>query len=115
MNISFFHLPKTPYQRLVYDYKEANVYKNIQKSIVIFDWENPFSKTIAAQQVLLMTEALTNIFTNVIPNKSITFSDKNPTWWLIILETKLNGKMRSSIILSEMPALLMTLKNFKMQ
>ena len=43
--------------------------------MVNFDWEKAFSNINVYTQVKLFDEILTNIFTNFVPNKSITVVD----------------------------------------
>ena len=68
-----------PYQRLVWDYKKANV-DCIKKSLNSIDWDFVFSNKNVHQQAQYLNKVLMNVFTNYIPNKLITIDDKDPPW-----------------------------------
>ena len=68
-----------PYQRLVWDYKKANV-DCIKKSLNSVDWDFVFSNKNVHQQAQYLNKVLMNVFTNYIPNKLITIDDKDPPW-----------------------------------
>ena len=75
LNPNFKHPP--PYQRLVWDYKRANV-ESIKRSIELVNWETLFHNKTVHKQVSIFNETLMNIFSNFIPNKYITFDDRDP-------------------------------------
>ena len=66
-----------PYERLVWDYKRANT-DAIISSINQADWEFLFFNKNVHQQVYIFNKTLMNIFSNFIPNKYVTFKDKDP-------------------------------------
>ena len=68
-----------PYQRLVWNFKK---YKNeaIKRDIELVDWNSLFSHKNVDEQAAIFKQTLMNIFSNYIPNKSITIDDKDPPW-----------------------------------
>ena len=70
-----------PYERLVWDYKRANT-DAIISSINQVDWEFLFFNKNVHQQVYIFNKTLINIFSNFIPNRYVTFNDKDPPWYL---------------------------------
>ena len=77
LNLNVIYPP--PYQRLVWDYKKANV-DCIKKSLNSVDWDFVFSNKNVHQQAQYLNKVLMNVFTNYIPNKLITIDDKDPPW-----------------------------------
>ena len=69
----------SPYERLVWDYKNANL-KAINKDIEGFNWEESFRGKDIDAQAYLFNKTVTNICPNYIPNKYATFNDKDPPW-----------------------------------
>ena len=51
-----------------------------------------FSNKNAGQQVSFMNEVLTKIFTYFMPNKVVTFTDKDPPWINDSVRNKINWK-----------------------
>ena len=68
-----------PYERIVWDYKNAHV-QYIHQSIHNFNWENLFLGKNANEKVCHFTRTILNIFKNFIPNKTTTFNDSDPPW-----------------------------------
>ena len=68
-----------PYQRLVWNFKK---YKNeaIKRDIELVNWNSLFSHKNVDEQAAIFKQTLMNIFSNYIPNKSITIDDKDPPW-----------------------------------
>ena len=77
LNLNVVYPP--PYQRLIWDYKKANV-DCIKKSLDSVDWDLVLSNINVHQLVQYLNKILMNIFSNYIPNKLITIDDKDPTW-----------------------------------
>ena len=75
LNLNVIYPP--PYQRLIWDYKKANV-DCIKKSLNSVDWDFVFSNKNVHQQAEYLNNVLMNVFTNFIPNKLITINDKDP-------------------------------------
>ena len=69
-----------PYERIVWDYKKANV-AHLNLAISLFDWEKLFEGRNVNDQARLFNETLMNIFRNYIPNKVLTFNDSDPPWF----------------------------------
>ena len=66
-----------PYQRLIWDYKKANV-DGIRKSLNSNNWGFVLSDKNVHQQVQYLNEILMNVFYNYMPSKWITIDDKDP-------------------------------------
>ena len=67
----------TPYERLVWDYKHLDE-KAITKTLDQVDWNFLFFNKKSHEQVNILNRTLTNAFSNFIPNKQVTFNDKEP-------------------------------------
>ena len=80
-----------PYERLAWDYKRANT-DAIISSINQVDWEFLFSNKNVHQQVYIFNKTLMSIFSNFIPNKYVTFNDKDPPWMKHYLKHKIHCK-----------------------
>ena len=52
----------------------------IRRAIDQFDWDRAFEGLDLNGQVLLLTETITNIFSNYVPNKIITVRNKDALW-----------------------------------
>ena len=89
LNLNIKYPP--PYQRLVWDYKRANV-ESIKMSIELVNWETLFHNKTVHKQVSIFNETLMNIFSNFIPNKYITFDDRDPPWMNDFVKTKTKFK-----------------------
>ena len=68
-----------PYERIVWDYKKANI-ESINLAIARFNWENLFIGKNVNEQVHLFNQTILNIFKNFIPNKVSIFDDSDPPW-----------------------------------
>ena len=68
-----------PYECLVWDYKRADT-DAIINSINQVDWKFLFFSKNVHQQVNIFNKTLMNVFSNFIPNKYVTFNDKDPPW-----------------------------------
>ena len=80
VNLKIFYPP--PYTRRIWDYSNTN-HEAINNANDGFDWEKAFSNVnVHTQdtQAKLFNETLPNIFTNFIPNKLITFDDRDHPW-----------------------------------
>ena len=80
-----------PYQKLVWDYKRANV-ESIKRPIELVNWETLFHDKTVHKQVSIFNETLMNIFSNFIPSKYVTFDDRDPPWMNDFVRLKLNSK-----------------------
>ena len=52
----------------------------IKKSIESVNWEVMFNNESVHKQVSIFREILMNIFSNLTPNKLVTFGDRDPPW-----------------------------------
>ena len=73
LNLKIEYSP--PYERLVWNYKNANS-KAINKAIEGFSWEESFRGKDIDAQARLFNKTVTNICHNYIPNKYATLNDK---------------------------------------
>ena len=89
LNLNIKYPP--PYQRLVWDYKRANV-ESIKMSIELVNSETLFHSKTVHKQVSIFNETLMNIFSNFIPNKYITFNDRDPPWMNDFVKSKIKFK-----------------------
>ena len=80
-----------PYKPLLWDYKRANT-DAIINSINQVDWEFLFFNKNVHQQVNIFNITLMIIFSNFIPNKYVTFNDKDPPWMTNYLKYKIYRK-----------------------
>ena len=76
-NLQIIYPP--PYQRLVWDYKNANA-SSIQKALNMIDWNKLFSNANVEKQVNILNDTLFNIFSNFVRSKVITINDRDPPW-----------------------------------
>ena len=67
----------SPYQRLVWNYKNANA-NSIQKTLNMIDWKKLFSNANVVKQVNILNDTLFNIFSNFVRNKVIAINDRDP-------------------------------------
>ena len=65
-----------PYQRLVWDYKNANA-SSIQKALNMIDWNKLFSNSNVEKQINILNDVLFNIFSNFVRSKAIPVDDKD--------------------------------------
>ena len=79
-----------PYQRLVYDYKKADV-SSIRKALDLVNWETFFRNKNIDIKVSIFNETILNIFSNSVPNKIITCNSKDPIW----MNEKIKSKVKS--------------------
>ena len=77
LNLKVVYPPS--YQRLVWDFKRANI-DAIRKAIKLIDWHFMFLNKTVHEQVSVFNNCLFNIFTNYIPHKNIIFDDRDPPW-----------------------------------
>ena len=80
-----------PYERLVWDCNHANQ-NAITKAFDQVDWNVLFFNKNIHKQISILNRTLMNIFSNSIPNKLVTFNDKDPPWMTPYLRNKINWK-----------------------
>ena len=60
-------------------YQRANV-DLIQRAIEEFSWEKSFRNLNINEMVFLFNKTIKNIFSNFIPNETVTCDDRDPPW-----------------------------------
>ena len=65
-----------PDECLVWDYKKADT-NSFQKALKQVNWEFLFKKKNVHEQVFISNNTLLNVFSNYIPNKFVTFNNKD--------------------------------------
>ena len=83
-----------PYQRLVWDYKNANAC-SIQITLNMINWNKLFSNANVEKQVNILNHTLFNIFSNFVRIKFITVHDKDPPWINEEIKCKIKSKNKS--------------------
>ena len=91
LNLKIVYLP--PYERLVCDFKRADVIAKIT-AINQVDWKFLLSCKNVHQQVIFFKKTIINIFSNFITNKLVTFDDKDPPWMTEKLKEKIKWKLK---------------------
>ena len=81
----------SPYWRLVWDFKRANI-SSIRKAIKMVDWQFMFLNKNTHEQVAIFNDILMNIFSNYIPNKYVTIDNRDPPWMTEKIKNKINLK-----------------------
>ena len=76
-----------PYERLVWDYKHFNEY-DIAKVLDQVDWNFLFFNKNVHELVSILSRTLMNASPKFIPNKLVTFNDKDPPWMTSNLRDK---------------------------
>ena len=76
-NLKIYYPP--PYERLVWDYSKAEL-TNIRKSPFQINWHNALKDLNVNDQVEYLSSCILNVFSNFVPNKTITYRDKDPPW-----------------------------------
>ena len=75
-----FRIPFPPsYKRKIWDFSRANS-TLIQRAMNEFDWDGLFEGLDVNGRVSLLTETITNIFSNFVPNKTVTIRSKDAVW-----------------------------------
>ena len=75
INLKIYYLPL--YERLVWDYSKAEL-TNIRKSLSQINWHNALKNLNVNDQVEYLSSCILNVFSNFVPNKTITCRDKDP-------------------------------------
>ena len=68
-----------PSQRLVWDYKKANL-NPIKQELYQVNWSTILSNKDLHQQVNILNKLILNVFTNYVCNKVVTIDGKDPPW-----------------------------------
>ena len=72
------NLISPPYEHFVWDYKKADT-NSIREALKQVNWEFLFQDKNIHEQVLILNKTLLNVFSNYVPNKIVTFNDKDPS------------------------------------
>ena len=80
-----------PYERLVWHYKKVHI-DNIKNSIKSLHREFLLNKKTVNRQVVIFNETILNIFSNFVPNKLVTFNDRDPPWMNNFVKNKIKWK-----------------------
>ena len=67
------------YERKIWDFARADL-RGIKLALDRVDWERDFTGLDVNGRVSLLSEYVTNIFSNFVPNKTITIRDKDALW-----------------------------------
>ena len=77
LNLKIVFLP--PYEHLVLGFKRADL-NAITTAINQVHWKFLFSCKNVKQQVKIFNKTIINVFSNFVPNKLVTFNEKDPPW-----------------------------------
>ena len=80
-----------PYERLAWDYKKAHI-DNIKNSIKSVNLEFLLNNKTVNRQVAIFNETIINNFYNFVPNKLVTFNDRDPPWMNDFVKNKIKWK-----------------------
>ena len=81
-----------PYERLVWDYNKANT-ESLKQTLMQINWQNLFLNKDVHQQVRTLNDIVINVFSNFVPNKIVTFDDRDPPWMTEYIKTKYLQKL----------------------
>ena len=73
-NLNIVYPP--PYQRLLWNYKRADV-TNIQKALELVNWGRLLDNKNVDSQVLILNDIILKVFRNFLPNKYVICYDKD--------------------------------------
>ena len=80
-----------PYERLVWDYNKADT-ESIKQALMQINWHDLFLSKNVHQQVRTLNDIVTNVFSNFVPNKIVTFDDGDPPWMTEYIKTKIQQR-----------------------
>ena len=63
----------------MWNYKKTNT-ESIKKSFESVNWKTLFNNKTVNKQVYIFNETIIKYFSNVVPNKRVTFDDNDPLW-----------------------------------
>ena len=69
-----------PYFRDVWHYQDANT-DLIRRAIDMLDWDRAFVNTNVNEKVFILNKTVLNIFSNFIPQETVTDDDNDPFWF----------------------------------
>ena len=73
LNLNIEYPP--PYERLVWDYRKADI-ESILNSVISVNWETLFNNKTVNKQVSIFNETIMKILSNFVPNKLVTYDDR---------------------------------------
>ena len=73
----------------MWDYKKADT-NSIRKALKQVNWDFLFQNKSVHEQVRILNKTLLNVFANYVPNKIVTFNDKDPPWMTQYLKSQIN-------------------------
>ena len=88
-NLNIVYPP--PYPLLLCNYNKADVPK-MQKALKLVNWDRLLGNKNVDSQVLILNDIILNIFRNLVPNKYVTFDDKDPVWMNENSKSKIKAK-----------------------
>ena len=75
----------------MWDYKKADT-NSIRRAVKQVNWESLFQNKSVHEQVLILNKTLLDVFSNYVPNKIVTFNDKDPPWMTQNLKSQINWR-----------------------
>ena len=91
LNLNIEYPP--PHECLIWDYNRANA-EDTKKSIDSVNWEVIFNNKSVHKQLSIFNETLMNMFSNLTPNKLVTFDDRDPPWMNDFVKSKIKWKIQ---------------------
>ena len=88
-NLNIVYPP--PYQRLLWNYKKPDISK-IQNTLKLVNWNRLLDNKNVDYQVLILNDIILNIFRNFVPNKYVTFDEKDPVSMNQNIKSKIKAK-----------------------
>lgn len=82
-----------PYKRKIWDFSRANT-DEIRRAMNQLDWEREFAGLNLDERVLRLSDYILNIFSNLVPNKTITVRDKDALWMTPAIKDIIRKKSR---------------------
>ena len=86
--------PPTLFNRLVWDYKNANA-RSIQKALTMIDRNKLYYNANVEIQVNILNDTLFNIFSNFVRSKVITVDNRDPPWINEEVRCKIKSKNKT--------------------
>ena len=56
------------------------------------NWQNLFLNKDVHQQLRTLNDIVINVFSNFVPNKIVTFNDRDPPWMAEYIKTKIHQR-----------------------
>ena len=84
-----------PYEREIWHYEAAKIYKVIKNAISEFFWERAFENRSIGEKVSIFNKTIKNILSNYIPHETITIDDRDPPWINKTVKTLIEKKSKA--------------------